>query len=224
MQTPHLPQTDETRMSELRATTAQAAQFVQAARVAMRQKELDKAYRFSLEATRLDPSNVDGWLIRARSADSSDERMFALSRVHLLNPDHPAARAESYHLRWEMLKKEPFLAYLSETDDLYYVRNYAYASLPVPKDRNVPEVYPPKQPSPLLPAYNYLWLAILGMAFAGIGTLVFAPLAMLKAIRINRRELTRPDRVRMRVIFLVSFLMLIPALVLFSIFITHMRG
>lgn len=224
MQTPTLPETEESRVSQARITSAHAAQLVHAAQVAVKQGHRDQAYRFSVEATRLDPQNIDGWLIRARYGDSSDERMFALSRVHLLNPDHPAAKNESYLLRWEMLEKEPFLGYLSETDDLYYVRNYAYASLPVPKDRNIPEVYPPRHPSPLLPAYRLLWLAFLGLIFAGLGTLIFAPLAILKAARANQNILTRPDRVRVRVILLFSFLLLLPALFLAWIFVTHLRG
>lgn len=204
--------------------TAQAAQLLQAAQVSEKRGDRKSAHRFSAEATHLDPSNVDAWLLRARTASSKDEALFSLSRVHLLNPDHPAAKHESYRLRWKALEEDPFLGYLNETDDLYYVRSQDFTSLPIPKDRAVPEKYPRKEQGPLAPAFRMLIWATLGLLLAGLGTLVFAPLAMSFAFRSQGQLLTRPDKVRAWVAILLGAVLIVPALFLTWIFLSHLGG
>jgi hypothetical protein len=182
------------------------------------------AYQLSLELTRANPNNVDAWLLRSRTAQSTEEIMYSVSQVNRINPGHPATKTYAYQTMWKMLEHDPFLAYMDESDELYYIRNKEYMSLVVPKDRNVPEKYPPTEPQPLAPAYRFLLLALFGMVFSGIGTFVFAPLAVLSALNARRKGLDKQDRVRVRVVMWLAVLLMAPAALLVLIFALHFRG
>jgi hypothetical protein len=194
------------------------------AQSALKHGQRDKAYRLSLELTRSFPNNADAWLLRSKTAVSTEESLYALSQVNRINPNHPAAKLYTYQALENMLERDPFLAYMDESDDLYYVRSKNYLSLVVPKDRNIPEKYPPQNPQPLASAYRYLLLAVFGMIFSGLGTLLFAPLAVLAALQARRRGLKQEDLMRSRVIVWVSFLLIAPAILLVLIFALHFRG
>ena len=191
---------------------------------ALKNGDRTHAYQVSLELTRTYPNNAEAWLLRSRTAQSTEETMYSLSQVNRINPRHPAAKTYAYQAMWKMLERDPFLAYMDESDDLYYIRNKEYLSLVVPKDRNVPEKYPPTGPQPLAPAYRFLLLALVGLVFSGIGTLLFAPLALMAVFQARRKGLTREDRVRARVLVWLAFLLLAPAALLALIFALHIRG
>ncbi len=188
------------------------------------QGDRQSAYRLSLQATRQEPDNPDAWILRSKLATTNEERLFCLSQVHRINPHHPVVKKDSYQVIWHMLQKDPFLAYLNETDDLYYVRSNAYLSIPVPKDRATPEAYPPKQPSKIKPAFHYLGLALLGIMFAGLGTLIFAPLAILAVLSASSQPLSRADRMRARIVVLVSLVLIAGAIGLVWLLISHFIG
>jgi hypothetical protein len=194
------------------------------AQSALKQGQRDRAYRLSLELTHTFPNNVEAWLLRSKTAASSEETMYSLSQVNRLNPNHPASKLYTYQAVWSLLKRDPFLAYMDESDDLYYVRSQEYLSLVVPKDRAVPEKYPPIRPQPLAAAYRYLLLAVFGMIFSGLGTLIFAPLAVLAALQARQRGLKSEDHVRSRVVMWLAFLLIAPAILLVLIFALHFRG
>jgi hypothetical protein len=194
------------------------------AQSALKQGQRDRAYRLSLEITRAYPNSADAWLLRSKTAASSEETMYSLSQVNRLNPNHPASKLYTYQAVWSLLKRDPFLAYMDESDDLYYVRSQEYLSLVVPKDRAVPEKYPPKGPQPLAAAYRYLLLAVFGMIFSGLGTLIFAPLAVMTALLARQRGLQKEDQIRARVVMWLAFLLLAPAILLVLIFALHFRG
>jgi hypothetical protein len=183
-----------------------------------------KAYRLSLELTRSFPNNADAWLLRSKTAVSTEESLYALSQVNRINPNHPAAKLYTYQALENMLERDPFLAYMDESDDLYYVRSKNYLSLVVPKDRNIPEKYPPQNPQPLASAYRYLLLAVFGMILSGLGTLLFAPLAVLAALQCPppRAEAGRFGTFKGN--RWVSFLLIAPAILLVLIFALHFRG
>ncbi|MGE5224646.1 MAG: hypothetical protein ACM3PY_19595 [Omnitrophica WOR_2 bacterium] len=188
------------------------------------QGDRQDAYRLSLQATRLEPDNPEAWVLRSKLAATNEERLFCLSQVHRINPHHPIVKRDSYQVIWHMLQKDPFLAYLNETDDLYYVRSNAYLSIPVPKDRAMPETYPPKEPSKIAPAFHYLGLALLGLMFAGLGTLIFAPLAIIAVMSAASQQLSSADRVRARIVVLTALVLIVGAIGLVWLLISHFIG
>ena len=88
------------------------------------------------------------------------------------------------------------LRYTGEDDRFYLVAGQDGDHLSVPKNRNVQK--PLIQSSKTLtPAFRLLALAFLGLAPAGLGTLVFAPLAALWALVIwVTHPLPRSDTLR----------------------------
>jgi hypothetical protein len=89
------------------------------------------------------------------------------------------------------------LRYEGEDDQSFLVSGTNGARLTVPKNRNVPKPFLDQPPQPLTPAFRLLAAAFVGLAPAGLGTLVLAPLAALWALAmLITRSLTRGDRIR----------------------------
>jgi hypothetical protein len=206
------------------AVTADERELLAQAQADLKHGDREKAYRLSLDMTRAYPNNAEGWLLRSRTAASTEETMYCLSQVNRISPNHPSSKMYTYQAMWNLLEQDPFLAYMDESDDLYYVRSKDYLSLVVPKDRGVPEKYPPSHPQPLATAYRYLLLALFGMVLSGLGTVIFAPLAILAALGARRRGLPKEDEVRSRVVVWLAFILLAPAAILVLIMVLHFRG
>ncbi len=204
--------------------TTPVDRLISNAHLAASQGNWELAHQQSSEATRIYPDNVDAWLTRARYARNADERIFSLSQAHRLDPRHPVARQESYDTIWSMLQKDPYLAYEHETDDLYYVRSNEYTSLALPKDRAAPETYPSREPSELTPAYRWLGITLIGMLFAGLGGLIFGPVAIYEVLSAERKPLDRADRIRSRVILIISLILMVISLLMGLLFYNHLRG
>jgi hypothetical protein len=205
------------------ARPEEARKSLAAAVLAARQGDKERAYHLSVEATRLQPDNPEAWLIRSRYARNDGERLFCLSQVNRLDPKHPAGKQESYQMLWKLLEDDPYLAYQNETDDYYLVENHRVASLAVPKDRQPVEPFPPTQPQPLKPAYTLLRLAVIGLFFAGLGTLVFAPLAMLSAMNISAQLQDPIQHTRARAVILICLALLPISVILSWLFISHLQ-
>jgi hypothetical protein len=89
------------------------------------------------------------------------------------------------------------LRYEGEDDQSFLVSGTNGARLTVPKNRNVPKPFLDQMPQPLTPAFRLLAAAFVGLAPAGLGTLVLVPLAALWALAmLITRSLTRGDRIR----------------------------
>jgi len=94
------------------------------------------------------------------------------------------------------------LRYEGEDDQSYFVSGTDGARLAVPKNRNVPKPFLDQPPQPLTPAFRLLAAAFVGLAPAGLGALVLAPLAALWALAmLITRSLTRDDRIRVMVVW-----------------------
>lgn len=124
----------------------------------------------------------------------------------------------------DLLERDPFLAYLEETDDLYRVRNHADLILTIPKDRAVPERFPPRRPALIQSTYRRLVWATVGLILSGIGALVLAPLAAWRALQALGRPLSRADRARARIAFFLAALLFVLGLLLSSLFWLHLAG
>lgn len=165
-------------------------------------------YRQILEATRADPEDVGAWVRRARAAGSAEERIFCLSQVNRLDPDNQDGREGMYRALWNELARDSFLAYIEETDHIYYVRSRDYLALAVPKDRERPPEYPPKSTPLLAPAHRNLIRAFLGLLLSGLGTFIFAPLAIRDAGAVLQQAAGRPDRIRAWIVIWISLFLL----------------
>ena len=113
------------------------------------------------------PDDIEAWLLRANTAPSLEERLVCLSRVYASDPHYYRAWPSMYNALRDLIRREPYLGYIDETDDLYRIKSGLELYLNVPKSRAVPEAYPASKHN-LLKTYVYFWLtlAILGLVWA----------------------------------------------------------
>lgn len=180
-----------------------------------------QAYELSLQATEISPKNIQAWILRARTSLSLEEKIVCLNRINSLDPRNPYARLETYAALKNLLEKDPFLAYLDEDDYVYHVHNGVNMLLTVPKDREVPEPIPNQRPQPLKRSSRMLWLGMVGLLASGIGTLIFAPFAIMNALRVDYGSLSRKERMRGNVIIALSILLCLLAIPLVGILLLH---
>ncbi len=105
-----------------------------------------------------------------------------------------------------------FLKYEGEDRQVYILSDRNGTILRVPKNRNEAPAARPAGADHFSPAYVLLSLAFLGLAPAGLGTLIFAPLAMLWTLVIA--VFRRPGRagfLRIAVVWGLAALMLLAA-------------
>ncbi len=106
-----------------------------------------------------------------------------------------------------------FLKYEGEDRQVYILSDRDGAFLRIPKNRNAAPTAGAEETGHFAPAYILLSAAFLGLAPAGLGTLVFAPLAILwtLGIAILRRP-GRPGRIRIAAVWGLAVLMLLAAI------------
>ncbi len=168
-----------------------------------------------------DPKNEEAWLWCAGTADSLEETIAALSQVLTLNPAHHAARQAFYDAMQHLLRQDAFLAYIAETDDFYYVRTATKLRFAQPKNRAVPEPFPPPSPPPTRTAFRWLGWSLAGLIPAGLGTLICAPFAMLAALKLLRHTPSQADRQRTWFMLWIAVALWLLALLLAALFILH---
>lgn len=191
---------------------------------AIREGNRQRAYDLSLQATEVAPDNIDAWFLRATLAPSLEERLICVNCLNELSPDHQDRHHVAFFAVKELLDKDPFLAYLEETEALYRVINKNHMVLTVPKKRALDNTAPSERPRPLKAAYRLLMLAILGLLLAGIGTLVFAPLATLAALGAGSALRSRSERVSATVILILSILLFLIGAIFGTLFVLHLIG
>jgi hypothetical protein len=117
------------------------------------------------------------------------------------------------------------LKYTGEDEASFLVSNPDGAQLTIPKNRTVPQPFRDKPSQPLTPAFRLLVLAFVGLAPAGLGTLVLAPLAALWALAmLITRHLSPGDRVRVVVVWGIAVVLLGIAIPLSAIFIARLSS
>jgi hypothetical protein len=185
------------------------------------QGERQQAYWYSLEATRKAPQEIQAWLWRADTAASLEEKMFCLSRLCALDPHFLPAKQKMYSTLRDLLHREPFLAYINETDDLYQVRSGLDLYLNVPKSRAIPEAYPAPHPEALNSTYKWLLVSMIALLLGGVGAVVLAPIAAAKAFFLQLQPQSHSDQVRALVAFLLAVLIWFAAFPLGVLFVLH---
>jgi hypothetical protein len=193
---------------------------------AIREGNSQHAYELSVQATEVAPESVDAWLLRATLAPSLEERVACANRLNELAPGYRDRYNVAFFALKERLDKNPFLAYLEETDELYRVIDADRMVLSISKKRAPVEPYPPPetQPNPLKPAYRWLRLSLIGLLLAGIGTVVFAPLAVLAAARAQQSVKSRSERVISTVVMIVASILFVTGVVFSLLFALHWLG
>ncbi len=115
------------------------------------------------------------------------------------------------------------LRYEGEDDQSFLVSCPDRAHLDFPKNRSIPQPLIDKPPKPLTPAFRLLALAFVGLAPAGLGALVLAPLAMLWALALLIiRPLTQGEKMRVIVVCGIAIVLLGIAIPMSAIFIAHL--
>jgi len=182
------------------------------------------AYELSLRATQLAPDNVEAWMLRATLAPSLEERLICVNRLNELGADSQDRHNIAFFTLRELLDKNPFLAYLEETEQLYRVMNANHMVLSIPKKRSQDHSTARGHSGQLTSSYRLLAMALIGLMAAGVGTLVFAPLAALSAIRIGTTSQSHSERLRSTIVFVLSFLLFVIGAVFSILFMLHLKG
>lgn len=178
----------------------------------VRQGEREKAYQLSLKATSLAPDEALAWYLRAQTAPSTEEKLMCLSRAYSLDPKHSETKKELRLAVHALLKQEPFLAYVHETEELYQVRSGRDLLINIPKDRTFEIPYLRKKPGLAQPAFRWLSLSLLALFLGGLGAVFFAPVAAFQALRLQASAPSEPERVRLLIVFILAVIVWLAAI------------
>ena len=192
---------------------------------AIRAGNSKKAYQLSVQATEVAPQSLQAWLLRATLAPTLEDRLFCVNRLNELAPGYQDRYNVAFFALKELLDKNPYLAYLEETDELYRVASTDRV-LTVPKKRAPVETYPPEKPrsGPLPSAYRWLNVAILGLLVGGVGAVIFAPLAVMAAFRAQQSVQSQGEQVSSVVVLFVAFGLFVIGVLFSLLFLLHWLG
>ena len=166
--------------------------------------EREKAYQSSLRATSVAPDVPLAWYLRSQAAPSLEEQLMCLSRAYSLDPGFPDAKKELRTAVHGLLKQEPFLAYVHETEELYQVRSGRDLLINIPKNRVFEIPYLQKAPGLARPAFRWLSLSLLALFLGGVGAVLLAPITVFQVLRLQASSPTRGDRIRLWIVLILS--------------------
>ena len=178
----------------------------------VQQGEREKAYQSSLKATNVAPDEPLAWYLRSQAAASSEEQLMCLSRAYSLDPTFPDVKKELRTAVQTLLKQEPFLAYVYETEKFYQVRSGRDLLINIPKNRNFEIPYLKKAPGLAKPAFRWLSFSMLALILGGVGAVFLAPIAAFQALRLQASAPSRGDRVRLLVVFILAVIIWLAAI------------
>ena len=190
----------------------EVSQLLEDAEQSFQQGQREMAYQSSLKATNLAPQEPMAWYLRSQSAASTEEQLICLSRAYSLDPAFPDAKRDLRAAVQGLLKQEPFLAYVHETEVLYQVRSNLGFLINIPKNRAFEKPYLQKDPGPLKPIFGWLYISLLALVLGGVGALLLAPITAFQALRLQSSPLSRGDKVRVWILLIVSVLIWLAAI------------
>lgn len=191
---------------------ADVSQLLEEAGQLARQGKREKAYQASLRATSIAPDEPLAWYLRSQNAPSREEQLMCLSHAFSLAPDHPETRRELHAAVHGLLKQEPFLAYVYETEQFYQVRSGRELLINIPKDRTFEIPYLKKKPGLAQPAFRWLSLSVAALFLGGVGAVLLAPIAAFQALRLHASAPSDAERVRLLIVFLLSVMIWLAAI------------
>jgi len=177
-----------------------------------RQGKREKAYQASLRATTAAPDEPLAWYARSQSASSTEEQLMCLSRAYSLNPHDPETKKELHTAVHRLLKQEPFLAYVYETEQFYQVRSGRDLLINVPKNRTFETPYLKKAPGLARPAFRWLTISLLALFLGGVGAVLLAPIAAFQALRLQASTPLEGERVRLLIVFILAVVIWLAAI------------
>jgi hypothetical protein len=183
----------------------EAGQFAQ-------QGKRERAYQSSLRATSLAPDEPLAWYLRSQNAPSGEEQLMCLSHAYSLDPNHPQTKKELCTAVHILLKQEPFLAYVYETEQFYQVRSGRDLLINIPKNRTFETPYLKKAPEPSQPAFRWLSLSLVGLFLGGVGAVLFAPITAFQALRLQASASSDRERVRLLIVFILAVIIWLAAI------------
>ena len=191
--------------SEVSQLLEEAGRFAQ-------QGKREKAYQSSLKATTLAPDEPLAWYVRSQNAPSREEQLMCLSHAYTLAPDHAETKKELRTAVHGLLKQEPFLAYVYETEQFYQVRSGRDLLINVPKNRTFETPYLKKKPGQAEPAFRWLTFALVALFFGGVGAVLLAPVAAFQALRLQASAPTDGERMRLLIVFILAVMIWLAAI------------
>ena len=197
-----MPNKLQTEISQLLEEVEQLAQ----------QGKREKAYQLSLRATSLAPDEARAWYLRSQNASSTEEQLMCLSHAYSLDANDTQTRTELRHAIHTLLKQEPFLAYVYETEEFYQVRSGRDLLINIPKNRTFEIPYLKKAPGLAKPAFRWLSLSVLALFLGGVGAVLFAPIAAFQALRLQTSAPTDGERVRLLIVFILAVIIWLAAI------------
>ena len=189
-----MPEQPQSMISQLLEESAQLIQ----------RGDREKAYQSSLKATSLAPDEPRAWYLRSQSAPSTEEQLMCLSRAYSLDSTTPETRKELRTAIHRLLKQEPFLAYVYETDKYYQVRSGRELLINVPKDRAFEIPFLQKKPGLAKPAFWWLSLTLIALALGGVGAVLLAPITVFQVLRLQAASPAQSDRIRLWIVLILS--------------------
>ncbi len=171
-----------------------------------RQGERERAYQSSLEATIIAPDEALAWYLRSRAAPSPEEQLMCLSRTYSLDPSFPDVAKDLRAAVQALVEREPFLAYVHETERFYQVRSGLDLLINIPKNRAFETPYLQKSPGLAEPAFRWLAMSVLALLIGGVGAVLLAPVAAFQALRLMATSRARGDRVRSWIVLILSLM------------------
>ena len=109
--------------------------------------------------------------------------------------DSPRVHASLLRIVEEQLKRDPFVAFLAETDKHYVITFRNSRPIVIPKARTNRELFPPIQRTEGERVLGMVWWVALGLVPAGIGAIILSPWVVRRALRvINYRPAEPRDR------------------------------
>lgn len=176
------------------------------------QGKREQAYQSSLRSTSIAPEEPLAWYLRSQAAPSSEEQLMCLSRAYSLNPELPDVKKELHTAVHKLLKQEPFLAYVHETEEFYQVRSGRDLLVNIPKNRTFETPYLKRTPGLAKPAFRWLTLSLLALFLGGVGAVLFAPIAAFQALRLQALAPSHSDRVRLLIVFILAVIIWLAAI------------
>src|SRR5262245_36014193 len=123
-----------------------AARLLEEAERANQEGNRRQAYELSLQATEVAPGYAVAWALRTEFAPSLEEKIACMNRLNELRPDQHGRHNSNFYFLKELFDRDPFLAYMDETQELYHVLNKDLMVLRIPKMRKADQPYPPERP------------------------------------------------------------------------------
>src|SRR5512138_3496975 len=176
------------------------------------QGEREKAYQSSLRATSLAPDEPRAWYLRSQAAPSPEEQLMCLSRAYSLDTAFHDAKKELRNAIQALLKQEPFLAYVYETEEFYQVRSGRDLLINIPKNRAYETPYLKRPPGRTKPAFRWLSFALLALVLGGVGAVLLAPVAVFQALRLHAAAASPGDRARSLVVLVLAVVIWLAAI------------